>query len=112
MKTSVDTAPSPVVSRSAEQELDRIYHAIPEWVHRQYPTHSLADRVRLGFESQQKMWTETFLREVKDHRTASDFSSYLTHTHGLDHTEQYWNFLMSRQKKAAISDDHAPKLKA
>jgi len=91
----------------AEQKLDKVYHAIPEWVHRLYPDKSLAEKVALGFEYQQKTWTETFLREVQDHTKIKQFLIFVMKMHGLDWGTEYWKFLTQRdldaQKKSEKS---------
>lgn len=81
---------------TSEQQLDKVYHSIPEWIHRLYPNKSLAEKIQMGFEYQQKTWTETFLREVKDHEKVKAFLLYLTKTHGMDFGQEYWNFLVFR----------------
>ena len=39
----------------AEQELDKIYHAIPEWVHWDFPNLSLHEKVQKGFQQREKI---------------------------------------------------------
>jgi hypothetical protein len=80
----------------AEQELDKVYHSIPEWVHRLFPKLSLSEKVAKGFDYQQKYWTETFLSEVKRHEEASNFASYLIKKHNLNRFDEYFRFLLSK----------------
>jgi len=80
----------------AEQELDKIYHAIPQWVHRLFPNAPLEEKIRRGFDYQQKYWTETFLSEVKRHEEASNFASHLTKKYNLNHFNEYFRFLLSK----------------
>ena len=87
--------------KTPEQELDEVFHALPDWVRAMYPDKSLAERVKLGFEHQQKIWTETFLSEVKDHEKTKSFLLFLVKTHGLDFSEEYWKFLISKDVDAA-----------
>lgn len=84
------------LSLVTEQKLDQIYHAIPEWVHRQYPDKTLGEKIKLGFEYQQKSWTDSFLREMNDHEKVKAFLLYLTKTHGMDFGQEYWNYLTSK----------------
>jgi hypothetical protein len=86
---------------TAEQMLDKIYHAIPEWVHRQFPKCSLAEKVQKGFEYQQKQWAETYLRETEAHQKMQEFTFYLKKTHGLNLMKDYWNFLVSKDMPKA-----------
>ena len=82
-----------------EQSLDKVYHAIPEWVHRLYPNKSLDEKVALGFEYQQKTWTETFMREVQEHRKISRFLIFLMKKHGFDWATEYWAFLTAEDEE-------------
>jgi len=87
--------------KSSEQQLDEVFHAIPEWVRQLYPDKSLAERVKLGFEYQQKTWTETYLAETKDHEKVKAFLLFLVKTHGLDFSEEYWKFLVNKDLQNA-----------
>lgn len=86
--------------KTPEQELDDVFHALPDWVRSMYPDKSLAERVKLGFEFQQKTWTETFLSEVRDHEKVKAFLIFLTRSHGMDFGEEYWKFLISKDLEA------------
>jgi hypothetical protein len=89
---------------TAEQHLDKIYHSIPEWVHRLFPDKSLAEKVQLGFEYQQKQWTESFMREVQDHRKVAQFLIFVMRTHGFDYATEYWKFLTDKDKQELKKD--------
>lgn len=99
--------PKPLLS--SDQELDRIYHAIPEWVHRQFPGMSLAEKVKLGFEYTLKTWTETYIAEVKRHTETNGFVLYLLRKEGLDLSKEYWDYLRFRDSQPqAASDPSSP----
>lgn len=83
----------------AEQELDKVYHAIPQWVHRLYPNIPLDEKVRKGFDYQQKQWTETYLAEVWRHEETREFVSYLLKKYNLDRFTEYSNFLLSKAER-------------
>lgn len=100
--------PAPPKPMVADQELDRVYHAIPEWVHRQFPNLSLSEKIKLGFEHQQKTWTETFLREVRDREKANGFIIYLIRKNGLDLGQEYWNYLISKDPQPVASVPPSP----
>lgn len=80
----------------SEKQLDRIYHAIPEWVHRSFPNEPLDVKIIKALGEIQEMWTSSYLREVQDHAKAMEFSAWLCKTHGVDFSDNYWKFLISR----------------
>lgn len=82
----------------AEQKLDKVYHAIPEWVHREYPHLSLDEKINQGFQHQQKTWAELFLREVQDNQKVREFLIYVMGKHGHDYQTEYWAFLTQKEK--------------
>lgn len=83
----------------AEQELDKVFHALPEWVRRNYPEASVAERVKLGFDEAQKTWTESLMREIQNHEKTKEFLIYIVRTRGIDYGQEYWNYLMSKDKE-------------
>lgn len=98
---------------TAEQSLDAIYHAIPEWVHRAYPNMSLAEKVAKGFAYCQKEIAENCLRDSAERKKSNEFLLYLMDTHKLSLINEYWNFLRSKDikngvDKAIIPDKLAP----
>lgn len=80
----------------AEQELDKVYHALPEWVRRSYPEASVAERVKIGFEESQKVFRESLLREIENHKATKDFLHHIMQKQGLDYGQEYWNYLMDK----------------
>lgn len=93
---------------TAEQQLDKVYHAIPEWVHRLFPGKSLAEKISLGFDSQQKSWTESFIREVQDNRKVSEFLIFVMRTHGFDYAPEYRKFLTHKDEEKRKKDLTSP----
>ncbi len=90
---------------TAEQQLDRIYHAIPEWVNREFPQHTLAERIATGFKEVQKRWEKTYCEEVQAHEKMRKFLTYLTKKHGLNFMDEYWNFLISKDLEKAKTEE-------
>lgn len=82
---------------SAEMELDKVYHAIPEWVHRLFAGQPLSEKVAMGFDRLQSNWTETFINEVQGTQKVREFLLFLIRKHGIDYGQEYWNFLISKQ---------------
>jgi hypothetical protein len=93
-----------IMSENSDQQLDKVYHAIPEWVHQLFPGKSLAEKIELGFDSQQKNWTESFLREVRDHERVASFLIFVMGTHGFDYATEYWKFLTLKDEEKAKKD--------
>lgn len=88
-----------------EQQLDKVYHAIPQWVNQMYHDCSLAERVKKGFEHQLKSWTDSYVREVQDHTKMREFCLFLCKKQGLDLTQEYWNFLISKDLEKASPEE-------
>ena len=80
----------------AEQQLDQIYHAIPEWVHRLFPDKSLAERVKLGFSHQEQYWANTLRELHASLKLRQEFIAFLMENQKLDFMENYWKFLTSK----------------
>lgn len=89
---------------TAEQRLDKVYHAIPGWVHRLYSNKSLDEKIEMGFDLQQKKWTETFLREVQENTKVREFLIFVMRTHGFDYTTEYFKFLAFKDEEKAKKD--------
>ena len=89
---------------TAEQQLDRIYHAIPQWVNCAYPQHTLAERIAVGFAEQQKKWEELYRQEVLARDKMNAFVVHLTKKHGLNFMDEYWNFLVSKDLETAKTE--------
>lgn len=85
------------MNKPPEQELDDVFHALPEWVRRTYPNMSLAERVGHGFTDAQKVWTESFLNEVRNHQATRDFLHHICQKHNLDYGQEYWNYVMGKK---------------
>jgi hypothetical protein len=83
----------------SDKELDKVYHSIPSWVNRMYPDASLSDRIRLGFEHQQKIYSDTLLREMEETHKMRAFASWLVKNGGLDFMEQYFKFIVEHREK-------------
>ena len=83
---------------SAEQQLDKIYHSIPEWVHRMYPTHTLAERIKCGFEDQFGKWSESCRKEIERHDKTTSFLMYLMKKYGFSYVDEYWDYLNQKNK--------------
>ncbi len=86
-------------SLKAEQELDAIYHALPEWVNRQFPNVSLSKKIKMGFEYQEKNWIDAYLKESDRLKDASDFSNYLVNKYKVDFLTEYFRFSELKNKK-------------
>lgn len=87
----------PDTELAAEQELDRIYHALPDWCNRQFREEPLSDRVKHGFEEIQQILTDTIKRDCKERDDQAAFIQYLIKTHGLNFGNEYWNYLRSKE---------------
>lgn len=87
---------SPTPPKSAEQQLDDVFHALPEWIRRNYPEVSVADRVRLGFEHAQQVWMDSLQSEHKNHQATRDFLHHVMQKHNLDFGQEYWNYVIGR----------------
>ena len=85
--------------KEAEEQLDAIYHAIPEWIHREFPNIPLAEKVEKGFVRQQKVLTDIYLNQVKDYDKMKEFASWLVKKHDSDFMHEYWEFLVSQGKQ-------------
>ena len=90
---------------TAEQELDKIYHSIPEWVHRLFPNLSLSEKIAKGFEYQKKVWCDAYVSEVEKAKKMTDFSTYIVKEHGLDYFNSYWNFLIHKDLVTAKENE-------
>lgn len=93
------------ITLPAEQELDKVYHAIPEWISQLKPEMSLSERIAFGFEYQQRTWTESFLKEVADNKNIREFLVFLIKKRGLDYAEEYWNFLIQKDLDSATKSE-------
>ena len=80
----------------SEQQLDAIYHAIPEWIHREFSNLPLAEKVKRGFEHQQKVLTDIYLKQVEDYNRMRDFSSWMVKIYNSEFFKDYWEFLVSK----------------
>lgn len=89
----------------AEKMLDKIYHALPEWVNRAYRDQPLNERVAQGFKQQEESWQHTYMKEVQNHTKMREFVIWLCKTHGHDFENNYWNFLVSKDLENASEEE-------
>lgn len=89
------------------QELDRVYHAIPEWVHRMNPNASPSEKVKKGFAHVQELFTDTVKTNAEEREKKAAFLAFVFATHGLDYMTEYWAFL-TRQSPAETRSQPIP----
>lgn len=82
-----------------EKELDKIYHAIPEWVHRGTPCASLSEKVESGFLQLQKLYLTEVSSNSQRRTEMNDFITYLCAKAEVDFMAEYWNFLVKRAEE-------------
>ena len=92
-------------SVKAEQELDKVYHAIPEWVHRAYPTLSLAEKIARGFEQQQASYCDSLTQALQKQGEMRAFAIFIANKHCLNWMNEYWNFLISKDLEKAKTEE-------
>jgi hypothetical protein len=97
--------PSQNTSLETEQMLDRIYHALPEWVHHSFPNDTLDMKVIRALAHVQETWTQNFMREVQDHAKTKEFLVWLCKKHGHTFENNYWNFLISKDLLKATEEE-------
>lgn len=82
---------------AAEQQLDKINHSIPEWVHRQFPQHTLAEKIKVGFEEIGNRWFKMYSDKSKHSQDIEHFLVYVLEKHGFNFTDEYFKYLASKR---------------
>lgn len=88
----------PVKVRTAEEQLDDIYHTIPEWVHDSNNKESLANKVKNGFKQVADMVTKICESDKKEKQSLRDFNDFLITKLKSEFGKEYWEFLNRKEK--------------
>jgi hypothetical protein len=91
-----------MTQHEAEKKLEEVYHAIPRWVHRQFPDLPLAEKVSKAIQHVEITYKDALVREIEEKRQMTGFSGWLAQTHKLNYFHEFWNFLnfTKHQKKS------------
>jgi len=84
------TPQSPLLTDA--QLLDKIYHAIPRWVHQTWPEVPLSDRVKNAIQRLEEVHWKEVLNHVDTRSTGNGFASFLCQKLGKDFGEMYWEY--------------------
>lgn len=93
---------------NSEEELDKIYHSIPDWVKKQFPNQSLSERIKNGFEKIDKQFTEEILKNSSEKEKNSAFIKFIFKKYGLNFEKEYLDFLFNNKdsKKTVLPLDN------
>jgi hypothetical protein len=83
----------------AEQKLDKVFHAIPDEIRREFHAFPINEQIQLGFKKYKNLYTNEIQSRLAEKKDKSEFLKFLQEKYKFDYVEEYWAFLQSRRKE-------------